>query len=146
MSTKYSLAYADNFHFYHDLMDEEESFYLRISKTDFEACPGSVTIKIPPEVWGTIRQIPVDLSYADKTDEELRLLVEKEVDERIENYNQATEDRKALVEFCGSRVYGCYMDRQTQIDSGFKYFKNLRKKHLTILAMMQSHIISTDKI
>lgn len=138
MSTKSSLAYADEVHFYHELMDPTDGFYLELRGADvsFSAHPGCVTVRIPPHVWHAIREVPVTLDLAEKTDEELLALVESKVDERILEYEKAEGNGRlrAFLNFAGSGVYGpANMPREKQIEHGLEDYTKEREKQREIL-------------
>lgn len=125
MSTRSSLAHHESFHFYHDLMDDDDTVYLTLR----EPCGHNTSIAIPIAIWETIRHLGgARFDYADKTDQDLLDEVSKAVDERIDEYNSAeTEDKKSLLAFFGSGVFGDGAnDRQTQIRDGLEHFKRIR--------------------
>lgn len=51
MSTKSSIAYGENFHFYEEVF-ENEGLYLQVNGEDayYEIYPGSYTVRIPGDV------------------------------------------------------------------------------------------------
>ena len=106
MSTKSTIAHGLNFHLYHEALDEDY-VYLELEGTKFEASYNRVMVPIPVHIWELIRRYPgIDLKYADKTDAELRLHVEREVDERLTHYEEANERSKGLVSLAGSLPFG----------------------------------------
>jgi hypothetical protein len=128
MSTKSTIAYGRNFHLYHEAFDEDY-VYLELEGTKFEASYNRVMVPIPVHVWEVIRHYPgVDLKYADKTDAEIRQYVEQEVDERLEEYEQANERSKALVSLCGSLAFGTAdQPRDQQIAAGIEHYTKVRE-------------------
>ncbi|MFM1841966.1 MAG: hypothetical protein RLZZ490_702, partial [Cyanobacteriota bacterium] len=79
MSTKSTVAYGPNFHFYQEALDDN-FIYLRLEGVQFEASYNEVTVPIPVHIWEVIRQYPgTDLSWADKTDEEVAQYVVQQV-------------------------------------------------------------------
>jgi hypothetical protein len=128
MSTKATIAHGSNFHFYHEVLDEDY-VYLEVDGTQFEASYSRVMVPIPIHVWEVIRHYPgIDLKYADKTDAELRQLVEQEVDKRLKLYDQGNEGTKGLVSLCGALAFGrADQPREQQIAAGIEYFTELRK-------------------
>ncbi len=50
MSTKCSIAYGENFHFYEECFDRS-NVYLEIEKTEFKVTSNSVMVQIPINVW-----------------------------------------------------------------------------------------------
>jgi len=135
MSTKCTIKYGDDFHFYNECFDEE-NVYLDLDNGMWEAnSNGSVTVAIPKAVWATIREsAPVDLPYAYLTDEELEAKVNEEVDKRIDEYNNETNERmKHLSAFFGSMTYGLVTDpREEQIKNGIESFKLWRERQRKI--------------
>ena len=125
MSTKATIAHGPNFHFYHEVFDED-NVYLELEGTQFEAGYNRVMVPIPVHVWEVIRQYPgIDLEYADKTDAELSQLVEQQVDDRIKEYAEADERAKGLV--FGSLALGTAdQPREQQIAAGLDYFSKVR--------------------
>ena len=86
MSTKATVAYGTNFHLYKEALDEN-FIYLELEGVQFEASYNRVMVPIPVHIWEVIRQYQgVDLSWPDKTDEEIIEYVEQEVNERIKQY------------------------------------------------------------
>jgi len=66
--------------------------------------------------------------YADRTDAEIRLYVEQEVDERVKLYEEADERSKGLVSLSGSLAFGmANQPRDQQIAAGIEYFTKLRE-------------------
>jgi hypothetical protein len=128
MSTKATIAHGSNFYLYHEVLDEDY-VYLEVEGTQFEANYSRVMVPIPIHVWEVIRHYPgIDLKYADKTDAELRQLVEQEVDARLKLYCQANEGAKGLVSLCGALAFGSAdQPREQQIAAGIEYFTELRK-------------------
>lgn len=128
MSTKSTVAYGPNFHFYQEALDDN-FIYLRLEGVQFEASYNEVTVPIPVHIWEVIRQYPgTDLSWADKTDEEVAQYVVQQVDERLEQYQQAeTERQRDFISLCGSLNFGMAdTPRQEQIDRGMSYYLRTR--------------------
>lgn len=128
MSTKSTVAYGPNFHFYQEALDDN-FIYLRLEGVQFEASYNEVTVPIPVHIWEVIRQYPgTDLSWADKTDEEITKYVIQKVDERIEQYRQAeTEQQRGFISLCGSLTFGMAdTPRQEQIDQGMSSYLRTR--------------------
>lgn len=128
MSTKATIAYGDNFHLYEEVFDED-NIYLELDNVAFEASPNRVVVPIPVAIWEVIRRYRgIDLSWADKTDQELQQYVEKQVDERIQKYEDSKGDNQGLMRFAGVIAYGKADEpRQQQIDQGIAYFQQLRE-------------------
>ena len=76
MSTKSPLVDGDGFQLYQDLF-EEECVFLELSPAQFEASAQFVRVRIPIEIWETIRHHgEPDLSLLKKSEEEVRSIVE----------------------------------------------------------------------
>ncbi len=129
MSTKATVAYGANFHLYQEVIDDN-FIYLEMEGVPFEASYNRVMVPIPVHIWEVIRKYEgVDLSWALKTDEEIIQYVEQEVDERIEQYQQADNDgERQLIALLGSIPFGLAdTPRSEQIEQGVIYFKRLRE-------------------
>ena len=128
MSTKATIAHGPNFHFYHDLWDEDH-VYLEVEGTQFEASYGRVMVPIPVHIWEVIRRHPgVDLQLANKTDDELRQHVEQIVDERLKRYQEAEEHAKGLAALAGSLTFGrADQPREAQLAAGLEHCTRLRE-------------------
>lgn len=118
-------------------MEEEDGVWLKLhgDKIQFEATNNSVAIRIPLSVWEFIRcKHIMDLSFADKTDEELLSETEKDVDQRIEQYAKAKNNReKSIVALSGAFLYGdVESTREEQIENALKCKKDRRDKFLKI--------------
>ena len=136
MSTKSSIACGPNFHFYHEAF-EQGAVYLELEQAFFEASPDKVTVAIPVVVWEVIRQYAgADLSWAAKTDEEIRQWVENEVDERIALSQTATANR-AFFRMCGNSTFGSVDDsREMQLKRGLVYCFEMREKQRQLIAQV----------
>lgn len=132
MSTKCSLAYGDTFHFYEEVLDEHY-VYLELEGVQYEASYNRVMVPIPIYIWEVIRKRGApDLSFVDKSDEELLIKVETDVDERIEEYEQNVF---GSTKFAGCLVYGTADEpREAQIQRGLEYYKARRKDQQEIEA------------
>jgi len=136
MSTKATIAYGENFHFYHEVMDEDH-VYLEIETTHFEAGYGRVMLPIPIHIWETIRHLGgARLDLVNCTDAALLAMVETAVDERILRYQEALRahpDRAGLMSFAGSLLYGRAEDpRAEQAVRGMEYYRNERQRQRDI--------------
>ena len=128
MSTKSTIAHGPTFHFYHEVLDDDY-VYLELEGVQFEAGYNRVMVPIPVHIWEVIRQYPgVDLSFAEKTDEDLRRYVEQEVNERIKRYQEAHERGRGLVRLFGALAYGSADEpREQQIAAGLAHFTKVRE-------------------
>lgn len=109
MSTKSTIVYGKDFHFYTDFNDDDKGVWLELRGDDIEysVCKNSVSIRIPMDIWESIRKKSlIDFAFADKTDEVLQKEVEEEVDKRIKEYNEADDRMKSFVALCGCMLYG----------------------------------------
>jgi hypothetical protein len=129
MSTKATLAHGSHFHLYREVLDED-FIYLELEGVPFTASYNRVTVPIPVHIWEVIRRHEgADLSWADKTDEQLLQHVEQAVDERIERYRSAeTEESRRLIVLLGAIPYGRADEpRGEQIARGVAYFRHRRE-------------------
>jgi hypothetical protein len=139
MSTKATIAYGKNFHLFREMM-EQEHIYLELETTNFEAGYGQVTVPIPVHIWEVIREFPgVQLDLADLSDAELRKRVEREVDERIEEWNQAQKrDPKSLLRWAGGLAFGAADEpRAKQLQKGLRYYRNQWKWQREVKAAIE---------
>ncbi len=128
MSTRSTIAHGPNFHLYHEMLDDSY-VYLELEGVHFEAGYNRVMVPIPIHVWEFIRTYSgIDLTWAEKTDEQIEQHVESEVDGRIERFEGADDDRKGLTKILGSMVYGTAdKSRESQISEGIRYFEKVRE-------------------
>lgn len=128
MSTRSTLAHGPGFHLYHDLIDRDH-VYLEIEGTKVETDYGRTTVPIPMHIWEVIRCYQgIDLQLADKTDDELRQHVERELDERLAWYGQLDEKGKRMAAIAGSVTWGfADQPRGVQLTRGLESFTRLRE-------------------
>ena len=149
MSTKSSLAYGDTvvastrnesdernlgFHLYQECFDED-NVYLELEGVEYEATLERVMVTIPIAIWETIRKYTIlDLSYADKSDEEIQAMAEEAVNERVKKYNNCDDERQRnLIAVIGAIPYGlASAPRDEQIEHGKQYFRDKRERQLAI--------------
>lgn len=141
MSTKSSIVYGDNFHFYTDLADENNNgVWLRLEGNDIEyqVFKNSVSVRIPLYIWESIRSHSlVDFSVAEKTDEDLQKECEESVDERIKEYNEADDRMKSFFALAGCMFYGdIESPREEQIANAMKNKKARRDNIQKIIQKM----------
>lgn len=142
MSTKCTIAYGESFHLYREVLDQDH-VYLQLQTTHFEAGYASVMIPIPIHIWETIRHLGgAELDLADRTDMELIAMVDKNVDERIAEYERVARkrpDRAGFFAIIGSLVYGAADEpREAQIQHGMEYFQRERKRQKELQARIAS--------
>ena len=58
MSTKCTLKYGDDYHFYEECFDMEH-VYLEIDGADFSACKDGVMVEIPRRIWNEIVKVGI---------------------------------------------------------------------------------------
>jgi hypothetical protein len=94
----------------------------------FKASERGVEVAIPLPVWEAIRRhTPVDLSFADKRDEDIRHLVESETEERTRVFAEADEGKRKVLRLFGASIYGQPDEpREIQIANGVSYYTLLR--------------------
>lgn len=133
MSTKVNIACSRNrFHLYHEIFDDE-NVYIELTGVEFRATPQNISVQIPLEIWEVVRtRAPVRLSWAGKSDDDVRAHVEREVDERIE---QARQGKHWL---SGSLVYGAAdRPREEQIRAGMRFLMETRDRQTRIAQAIQ---------
>jgi len=149
MSTRESIVWGANMHFYRDLADEHEyDVHLRLDGVDYEASKNSIDITIPAYIWEAIRKcagVPTDLM--NMTDEQLLTKVGSEVDERIANYAKATNEKsKAFEAFFGSGIFGGADEtKEIQMKNGFEFYAKQRALQTDIWEKMQTLRILTNQ-
>lgn len=138
MSTKSTLAHGKEFHLYHEVL-EGDHVYLELATTHFEAGYGRVMVEIPIHIWEVIRRRGgADLTLADKSDSDLRQMVEHDVDERIRMYQEAVARRESgrpqstlLYTF----PYGSVdAPREQLVASGIEYYLECRRHQQEVKA------------
>lgn len=147
MSTKSTIAHGRDFHFYHEALDED-NVYLELENVEFEAGCRRVTVRIPIDIWEVIRHTaPARLDLVDCSDEELRRVVESQVDERVAEYERARGDsrKEAVISFCGSLVFGGADEpREEQVRRGLAYYIRDRERQRRIVARMKEHKVTPE--
>jgi len=136
MSTKSTLAHADDFHFYTELFDERH-VYLELRGVDFVAGRDRVTVPIPLSIWEVIRTLGgvEDLSLVQASDERLRVLAETDVDARIAAY-QSDPDRESP-----QRAWfhsGADLPREEQVAEALGEYRASRQQQREIHAAIQA--------
>lgn len=134
MSTNIPLASGNSFRFSKEIFDEQY-VYLELKGVEFEASQNRVKISIPIGIWEVIRKLGApDLEFIDTTDGELLILVEKEVDERIQEHEQ-----NPTANISGTAVFGRASDlKEDQIQRRMEYYKKQRQEQQEIKAMIDS--------
>lgn len=130
MSTKATIRHGENFHFYEECFDDAR-VYLSLEDSYFEAYPDRVVVAIPLDVWEGIKNsFHADISYADKTNAEIRTEVEENVRARIERNAKLKKADKKFSAIFGMFQYGdVNLPEEEQIKNGIKHFTKIRKKH-----------------
>jgi hypothetical protein len=127
MSTKSSIVHGPNFHLYAEVF-EDADVYLELEGVQFEASARGIKVAIPVAVWEVIRQhTPVDLSFADKTDDDIRRMVESEVEERCRDFVEGDGRKRKILMLSGTPIYGRPDEPpKNQIANGLDYYMQLR--------------------
>jgi hypothetical protein len=138
MSTKATITHGENFHFYREIFDHDH-VYLQLDTTHFEAGYGRVMIPIPIHIWETIRHLgAAELDLVDRSDEQLLERAQKEVEERIAEYQRVVRERPNhadLFAILGSLAYGTADKPQDeQIRHGMNYFRHERQHQREVQA------------
>lgn len=110
MSTKSTIAHGHQFHLYSETFDDD-NVYLEVNDE---------TVTIPIAAWEVIRQYGAfHPRYRDMSDAEIAASVEREVDQRIAEYQAAPENKRKLLRMLGGAWYGgADTPRQEQILRG----------------------------
>jgi hypothetical protein len=138
MSTKSTIAHGENFHFYREIFDHDH-VYLRLDTTHFEAGYGRVMIPIPIHIWETIRHLgAAELDLVDQSDEQLPGRVQKEVEERVAEYQRVVSERPNHANLFA--IFGCFAygtadkAEDEQIRHGMDYFRRERQRQQEVRA------------
>lgn len=136
MSTKATIAHGDDFHFYHEIF-EDDFVYLELEGVDFCATRDRVTVPIPLAIWEVIRtRGGADLSLAAMSGEELRLLVGRVVDERIVDYQEClarTGDPSHARLFAGGLFGSPDAPREEQVEAALEEYTQDRDRQRALL-------------
>lgn len=138
MSTKCTITHGESFHFYSEIFDDDH-VYLELDTTHFEAGYGRVMLPIPIHIWETIRHLGgARLELVDEEDDGLLTMVERDVDQRIAEYQQAlseSPDRAGFIALFGCLPYGTAdSPRADQIRRGMEYFRRERQRQRELKA------------
>ncbi len=138
MSTKSTIACGSTFHFYREVLDDNY-VYLELEQVEFEASYNRVMVPVPVHIWEVIRQYPgIDLSWAEKSDQDILDYVNEYVDDRISQYEEAGENAKGLVSLIGSLGFGAAdAPRAEQVEQGVAYFQKLRTHQQQVKAAIE---------
>lgn len=141
MSTKSTIKYGDNFHFYRDCFDDD-NFHLEIDNAEISQSGRQVTLTIPKSIWAVIsNSAEVKLDFAKLTNNEILDLVTTEVDKRIAEFEAETdENARTFLGFVGMFIYGlANEDRDIQIKNGVEYYVSNRKRERKILKQINKY-------
>ena len=128
--SKNSIAGGRDFHLYKECCNEN-FIYLEIEDANFIACKNRVIVAIPIEKWEVIRQYQgADLSFADRTDEEIVRYVNEEYKE-VEEWKQTSEGEKESIKRGVSlwelKTYGRNdLPKPQRIKTGIAYYMQIR--------------------
>ena len=142
MSTKSTIAYGENFHFYREALDRDH-VYLELDTTHFEAGYSHVMVPIPVHIWETIRHLgAAELDLVNQSDEQLLARVQKAVEERAAEYQKVVRERPDHANFfaiIGSLTYGT-ADAPTdaQVRQGMDNFRRERQRQQQVQARIMS--------
>lgn len=147
MSTKCTLAHGETFHFYREVLDDN-NVYLQLETTQYEATRGRVTVQVPIHIWETIRHVGgPSLNLIDKSDADLLAMVQADVDRRVEEFRRVMREHPGHAGW--ARLIGCLIyggadsPRAEQIEKGLEYYRHerQRQKKLTaaIMALQVKH-------
>jgi hypothetical protein len=132
MSTKCTIAHGENFHLYREVFDEDH-VYLELDTTRFEVGYGRVMLPIPVHIWETIRPLGgARLDLVDEDDDGLLEIVERDVSQRVAEYQRAVSETPECAGFIA--LFGClpygtaYSPRADQIRRGMDYFRRERQR------------------
>lgn len=133
MSTKHTIKYSEDFHFYTECFDDENVYLHVHDKNLIGINESGVTLTIPMHIWEGIKNsYHANTEYAPLSDEEIKQKVEKEVDDRIKEFENS--NNSPLINLLGSFTYGLAEDpREQQIESGIKSLKGLRARQKALL-------------
>jgi hypothetical protein len=136
VSTKSSIAYGEKFHFYSEVMEDDEARYLELTGAEFQANHRGVTVKIPATIWEVIRHLGApDLSFADLTDDEIRGRAEAQADRDITSYSEAAGS--AGIKSLG-RAWGWDLPRDEQVTEITATLKELRADQRKLRAEIEA--------
>ena len=135
----------DEIHIYQEPFDDDY-LYLKFQGKSFEfkASGNGISIRIPLAWWAVIREAAetkLIFELADRTDDELIKIVEREVDERIKAFKEAKEKGSinhftllSLTSPIGcSPIYGMAGNpRREQIEMGLNYYREQRSREQSI--------------
>lgn len=135
MSTKSTIAYGPTFHFYHEVFDDNY-VYLELEQVEFEAAYNRVMVPIPVHIWEVIRQYRgIDLSWAEKSDQDILEYVTESVEDRIRQYEEAEAKQKGLIALFGSLAFGTAdSPREEQMEKGIAHYQELREHQRQVKA------------
>ena len=93
MSTKCSIAYGENFHFYEECFDRS-NVYLKIEKTEFKATSNFVKVQIPIKVWREMFKTWSEKGWSEEQDNKEVEFSSKWLESLEERVKIKEEDRK----------------------------------------------------
>ncbi len=143
MTVKATLAYGKSFHFYHEALDNNH-VYLELEDVAYQAGYRRVMVAIPIDVWEVIRRLgAARLDLVNASDEELRLMVERMVEERVAGYERvrvSAPESAGWLRFSDAAVFGAMDEPQEQqVMRGVEYYKTERERQREITARIIQH-------
>ena len=136
MSTKCSIAHGPDFHLYSESFDEEHVF-LCLDNVEFEATRDGMTVKIPLHIWEFLRSFPgADLSYASKTDADIKREAIAAVDYRLAAICAAKPPlAQSLIALGDNLLMGAIdLPRDKQIANYVEYHQHQRSRLQVVVA------------
>ena len=143
MSTKSTLVYGKAFHLYTEALDDD-NIWLELDipiDTPIQLTNNKITIAITTSIWEVIREYTnAEFNLLNRTDEELKIMVEKAVNERKVNYEKAVSEGKNanMLNLFGLFAYGLASNTiEDQIKEGMAYMLDLRDKQNKLFNAIQ---------
>lgn len=145
MTVKATLAYGRGFHFYHEATDNNH-VYLELEDAAYDAGYRRIMVAIPIDVWEVVRGLgAANLELVNASDEDLINLVERRVDERVAEHEEArasAPERAGWLMYSDSAVFGSSAEpRDKQIARGFEYYKTERARQREVAVRISQHKI-----
>lgn len=143
MSTKSTICSGDDFHLYKEALNRTDVF-LKIEKQalkKFSINENGLELCIPAPIWKKItEQDCLDLTLAEKSEEEILQDVTIDVDARLEKFNSGKKHSQAIAAMQGCGVYGSVeLSREDQIKSGVECIMKERGVQIEILKKYNSY-------
>src|SRR5690606_150272 len=133
MSTKDPLVLHDQFEVYRDYFDDG-FVWLALRKTEFEATPSEIRIKLPVAQWEMLRRAPgEEFEMLGITDDQIAAHVQSAVDERLRDCESDLTTAARFSALFGVLVFGSIQDpRERQIAKGVAHYTARRARQRRI--------------